>query len=112
VTTGDTDARPLRLAGASDLESAVERHDRLLVELYTEGCPACASMEPVLGTVARASDATVALLNPRDDPELVERYEVASVPTLLLFEDGALTDRLAAGFQGVEAVLEFVGREA
>lgn len=111
MTTDGSDARPLRLSGAADLERAVDRHDRLLVELYTEGCPACASMEPVLGTVSRASDVAVALLNPRDDPELVGRYEVASVPTLLLFEDGEVVDRLAAGFQGVEAVLDFLDRE-
>ena len=42
------------------------------------------------------------------DLELVETYDVRSVPTLLLFEDGELVGRLADGFRGTEAVVEFV----
>jgi thioredoxin-like negative regulator of GroEL len=44
-------------------------------------------MEPVLGNVARVTDATVALVNPRDDPALIDRFTIRSVPTLLLFAE-------------------------
>lgn len=98
----------MRLADADELDELVATEELVLVEFFTDGCGICASMEPVLGNVARESDAVVALVNPRDDPPLVADYDVRSVPLLVLFEDGTPVARLADGFQGTEAVLSFV----
>jgi len=100
--------KPVQLADGDDLAEFVADHDLALVDLYTEGCTLCQAIEPVVGNVARATDAAVGMLNPRDDLALVETYDVRSVPTLLLFADGELVDRMAEGFQGTEAVVEFV----
>lgn len=109
IDGGRTDGdRPVRLATESALEGFVTENDPALVEFYTEGCSMCAAMEPVLGNVARASDVRVGLCNPRDDPALIERFEISSVPTLVLFRGGEPVARLAEGFQGAEAVLSFV----
>jgi hypothetical protein len=62
----------------------------------------------VLGNVARATDATVALINAGDAVDLVREYRISSVPTLLRFEDGELRGRLAEGFVGAEAILSFL----
>jgi thiol-disulfide isomerase/thioredoxin len=108
TATPTTDDRPVHLADAAELDALLADDDLVLVECYTEGCGICASMEPVLGNVARVTDATVALVNPRDDPQLVDRFTVQSVPTLLLFVEGELVARLADGFQGADAVVEFI----
>ncbi|QCJ46385.1 co-chaperone YbbN [Haloprofundus sp. MHR1] len=109
----DTDAdaqrrKPIRLSSGEELDDLVAEDDLVLVDLYTKGCTLCQSIEPVVGNVARATDVTVAMLNPRDDPDLIERFDVRSVPTLLLFEDGELVGRLAEGFQGTDAIVGFV----
>jgi len=103
-----TDANPIHVDSAADLATLIADRDRLLVEFFTEGCGVCASMEPVLGVVAKETDVTVALVNPRDDPVLIEEYDIQSVPTLVLFEDGAVVDRLAEGFVGAERLIGFV----
>lgn len=105
----DADRRPLRLEDGEGFDDLRESTDLLLVEFYTNGCSMCGAMEPVLGNVARATDATVAMVNAGYAFDLAERYAISSVPTLLLFEDGELVGRLADGFQGAEAVLSFVG---
>jgi thioredoxin-like negative regulator of GroEL len=106
-----THARPVHLEGEADLDAFLAAHDRALVEFYTEGCGICASMEPVLGTVARADDdLAVGLVNPRDDPSLVERFAVSSVPLFVRFEDGEPVERLADGFVGAEELLAFAQR--
>jgi len=92
------DARPVHLDDEAALDSFVDRDGVALVQFYTEGCSLCASMEPVLGGVARGTDAAVGLLNPRDDPPLIERFEVTSVPLLEVFVDGEAVDRRAEGF--------------
>jgi thiol-disulfide isomerase/thioredoxin len=108
----DTDAttceKPVRLAHAAELDVFVADNDLALIDFYTKGCSLCQAIEPVVGNVARATDAAVGMLNPRDDLSLVETYDVRSVPTLLLFEDGELVGRMAEGFRGTEAVVEFV----
>lgn len=90
--------RPTSLADADALDAFVADADAALVEFYTDGCGICASMEPVLGNVARALDVDVALINPRDDPPLVERFDVRSVPLFVLFVDGEPVARRAEGF--------------
>jgi thioredoxin-like negative regulator of GroEL len=107
--------RPTHLADADDLDAFLAAHEVALVEFYTEGCSMCAAMEPVLGNVARAldgDDVAVGLVNPRDDPPLVERFAVSSVPALVLFRDGEEIARRAEGFQGADAVLAFVRAHA
>jgi thioredoxin 1 len=111
-TEEEATSRPINLADEAELDAFLAEHDRALVEFYTEGCTICASMEPVLGNVARATDVAVALVNPRDDPPLVDRFEVRSVPLLVYFEDGEPVARKAEGFVGAEDLLAFVGAEA
>jgi len=120
----DTDAGPIRVDTAADLDAlvgrrptargaslpALEEYDRALVEFYTDGCGACAAMEPILNIVARETGVPVILVNPRDDPVLIEEYDIRSVPTLVLFERGAEVKRVADGVVGAERLVEFVER--
>jgi len=98
--THPRDARPIHLDDEADLDAFVDRDGVALVEFYTDGCGICAGMEPVLGNVARSTDAAVGLVNPRDDPPLVERFAVSSVPLLVVFVDGEAVDHRAEGFVG------------
>ncbi|MFA9416431.1 thioredoxin family protein [Natrinema sp. HArc-T2] len=100
--------KPRQLETGDELDDFVATHDVSLVEFYTNGCAMCQAMEPVLGNVARATDIAIGMVNPRDDADLVGRFNVQSVPLLVLFEDGTETARLADGFQGGDAVTEFL----
>ncbi|WP_241662529.1 thioredoxin family protein [Halorubrum depositum] len=104
--------RPTSLADADALDAFVDDADAALVEFYTDGCGICASMEPVLGNVARALDVDVALINPRDDPPLVERFDVRSVPLFVLFVDGEPVARRAEGFIPGEELADWVREHA
>jgi len=104
----ESDTAPVRAETAAELDALTAEHDRLLVEFFTEGCGACAAMEPVLGVVAKETGVPVVLVNPRDDPVLIERFDVGSVPTLVRFEDGEAVGRLAEGFVGADRVIEFL----
>ncbi|MEA1930627.1 MAG: thioredoxin family protein [Euryarchaeota archaeon] len=93
-----TPARPTHLADEPAVDRFIADHETALVEFYTDGCGICASMEPVLGNVARQLDVAVGLVNPRDDPPLVDRFEVRSVPLFVLFVGGEPVARRAEGF--------------
>jgi len=69
-------------------------------------------MEPVLGVVAKQTDATIATCNPGTDLSLVDEYDVRSVPALLLFVDGEEVDRRMEGFVGADALLDMIAAHA
>jgi len=100
--------KPRQLDTGEELDELVSEHDVVLVDFYTKGCALCQAIEPVVGNVARATDVTVAMVNPQTDLDLVDEYDIRSVPTLLLFQDGEPVARMAEGFQGTEKVVEFV----
>jgi len=104
--------RPVSLADEAELDASVSDSEVALVEFYTEGCAICGAMEPVLTNVARASDAAVGTVNPRDDPPLVERFDVRSVPLLVLFVDGEPVARRAEGFVGADELVGWVKEHA
>ncbi|SDJ29792.1 Thioredoxin [Halovenus aranensis] len=110
----DTDHpdRPVTLQTEDDLDDFVAQTDVALVEFYTDGCGICQSMEPVLGNVARETTAAVATVNPRDDPPLVDRFQVQSVPLLVLFVDGEPVARRADGFVGADELLTWIAESA
>jgi len=56
--------RPVSLADEDALDAFVADADAAVIEFYTDGCGICASMEPVLGNVARELDLAVATVNP------------------------------------------------
>jgi thiol-disulfide isomerase/thioredoxin len=100
--------KPVRLADRDELLGLLETHSPVLVDFYTKGCTLCQSIEPVLGNVARATGITVGMINPQFDLDLVDEYTIKSVPTLIVFEGGEEVGRLAEGFQGTDAVVEFI----
>jgi thiol-disulfide isomerase/thioredoxin len=107
-TSESTPNKPIRLADRDELVDLLQSRSPVLIEFYTKGCTLCQSIEPVLGNVARATGITVGMINPQFDLDLVEEYTIKSVPTLIVFDDGAEVGRLAEGFQGTDAVVDFI----
>lgn len=97
-TNADGGSRTVALDDEAALDDFLAESPVALVEFYTNGCGICASMDPVVGNLARELAIDVATVNPRDDPPLVERFDVRSVPLFVLFEDGEPIARRAEGF--------------
>lgn len=105
--------RPVELAAGDDsIDDFVADHDVVLLEFYTNGCGLCQSMEPVLGVVAKQTDAVVATCNPRDGVGIIDEYDIRSVPTLVLFVDGEEVARHAEGFIGADDLLDLIAAHA
>jgi thioredoxin 1 len=68
----------------------------ILVDFWAEWCPPCRMIAPVLDEIeAEYGDRlTFAKLNGDDHPDIVARYGVMGFPTLNLFRDGQVVQRI------------------
>ncbi|HEX2645983.1 MAG TPA: thioredoxin [Candidatus Dormibacteraeota bacterium] len=73
----------------------------VVVDFWAEWCPPCRMMEPVVEKLATEFEGKVKIgkLNVDDNQDLAIRYGVMGIPTLGLFRDGKLVDRLV-GYPG------------
>jgi len=79
----------------------------VLVDFWAEWCGPCKMIAPVLEEIAReqAGKITIGKLNVDDNPDTARRYEVLSIPTLLVFAEGELRKRLV-GAKGKGQLLQ------
>jgi thioredoxin 1 len=69
-----------------------------LVDFWAQWCAPCLAFEPVLVEVAAelAGRLRVGRVDVLGNPAVVERFSVTSVPTLLVFAQGAVIKRIFA----------------
>ena len=68
----------------------------VLVDLWAEWCGPCSALAPVIEEIAEDYDGKlkVGKLNVDENPGVPSAYDIRSIPTLLVFKDGAVQDRL------------------
>jgi thioredoxin 1 len=68
----------------------------VLVEFWAQWCPPCRMIAPILDSLAveYADRLRVCKVNSDERPELALRYDVMSVPTILVFHQGELRQRM------------------
>ena len=79
----------------------------VLVDFWAEWCGPCKMIAPTLGEIAaeHRGKLTIAKLNVDDNPETARRFDVMSIPTLLVFKDGAQAKRIV-GAKGKGQLLQ------
>jgi thioredoxin 1 len=68
----------------------------VLVEFWAEWCPPCRMLAPILQSLGVDYDGPLRIfkINVDERPELARRFEVISTPTVLVFADGEMRQRL------------------
>lgn len=79
----------------------------VLVDFWAVWCGPCKMIEPALEAIASeySDQITVARLNVDDCRETAQRFEVMSIPTLIVFRDGVPVTRVV-GARGKGQILD------
>jgi thioredoxin 1 len=73
----------------STFEQEVERSDKkVIVDFWAEWCGPCHAVAPVLDRIADERDLKLVKVNVDVEQGLAERFGVASIPTIIVFENG------------------------
>ena len=102
------------LSDATFDESVGSAETPIVVDFWAEWCGPCKMIAPALEEIAseQSGRIRIAKLNVDDNPDTARRYDVMSIPTLLVFQGGQPVKRLV-GAKGKGQLLqdlsEFIG---
>ncbi len=65
-----------------------------LVDFWAAWCGPCRMQAPILAELEKEVTAKISKVNVDQEPELAAQFGVQSIPTMLIFRDGRLVDRL------------------
>ena len=79
----------------------------ILVDFWAEWCGPCKMIAPILEDIAKEQSGkiTIAKLNVDDHGDIAGRYNVMSIPTMLVFKDGEIVNKIV-GAKSKAALLQ------
>ncbi len=92
---GITLNKPVEITDAT-FEATIQNHPLVVVDCWAPWCGPCQMVTPVIEELSRdyAGKILFGKLNVDENPKVSMQHEIMSIPTLLVFKNGKLEDRL------------------
>ena len=107
-SASEQDSKPINITDQSFEREVLQTTGRpVLVDCWAPWCGPCRMIAPLLDQLAAESNGSyrIAKLNVDENPQISSRFQISSIPTMLIFKDGKLIDRLI-GAQPKRAIAE------
>jgi thioredoxin 1 len=90
-----------------NFDENIKKYSLIIVDFWASWCPPCIMMAPVIEELAKKYKGKVVFgkLNVDKNRLTADRYAIMSIPTLLIFKNGKLVDRIV-GAVPMEALEE------
>jgi thioredoxin 1 len=69
-------------------QEVLQSEGKVIVDFWAEWCGPCHAVAPVLDRIASEHDVKIVKVNIDEEQELAQRFGVASIPLMILFEGG------------------------
>ncbi|CAN5172369.1 thioredoxin [soil metagenome] len=104
------DSKTVTVSDDSFSEDVLNSSTPVLVDFWATWCGPCKMVAPVLEEIAseKTGQLTVAKLDVDANPETARNFQVVSIPTMILFQNGEAVKRIV-GAKGKAALLRELG---
>ena len=92
---------------SSNFDEVKSASGRVLIDFYAQWCGPCRMVLPILDEIAAEGDFLIGKINVEEESELARAHGVFSIPTLMVFEDGRVINRVT-GARSKEQLLEML----
>ncbi len=95
----------------NNFESEVMQSDKpVLLDFWADWCGPCRMVGPVVDEVAEqlGDSAKVGKVNVDEEQDLAQKFNVMSIPTLVVIKDGKVTQS-AVGVQSKQNIISMIG---
>ena len=101
---------PLHIT-VNNFEQEVLQSDKpVLIDFWASWCGPCRMQTPVIEELSKElSDVKVGKINVDEDASLAAKYNIMSIPTLMVVKDGKVVNT-AVGLQSKAALLHMLGK--
>lgn len=77
----------------------------VLVDFWASWCGPCRKIAPILDEISELLSATIAKVNVDEADELSRKYNIRSIPTIIIFKNGKIVETLV-GLNTKEVLME------
>lgn len=101
----------VKIVSAENFDAFIEK-GLVLIDFFAEWCGPCRMLTPVLETIASEFPlVSIGKINIDDNAQPAEKYEVSSIPTLILFKNGKEVAR-TVGLKDKNFLIELISKHA
>ena len=93
-TTETAPEEPIHIRSAEHFQEVTNSYDVVLTDFHADWCGPCQMLEPIVAELADETDAAMAKVDVDTHQGLAQQHRVQGVPTMILFEDGEIAERI------------------
>lgn len=83
----------LKLSNENFNEEVLNSQKTTIVDFYADWCGPCKMMSPIIDEIAKDENLKVGKVNVDENQGLAQKYDIMSIPTILIFKNGNLVNR-------------------
>ena len=88
-------------------EEVLKAKQKVLVDFNAQWCGPCRMLAPILEDIAESTDHKIVSVDVDTEMELAAKYEISSIPCLIVFENGEAVERVI-GLKSKAEILKLV----
>ena len=96
---------PVKITDA-DFDDAVKKYNMIVIDCWAPWCGPCRIVGPIIDELAKEMQGKIVFgkLNVDENPATSAKHQIMSIPTMLVFKNGNLVDRLIGALPKEELI--------